>query len=68
MQKKYCQGGGEAGLDLLALLPSFPFVISSFFTQNKVGGGGRGMGGGTAFQLVLCLVYNNDPDLNKYPT
>ena len=66
MQKKYCQRGGEVGLDLLALLPSFPFVISSFFTQNKVGGGG--MGGGTAFQLALCLFYNNDPDLNKYPT
>ena len=58
-------GGGGDGLDLLALLPSFPFVISSFFTQNKVGG--RGRPPGSAIQLVLCLFYNADPDLNKYP-
>ena len=30
---------GGRGLDLLALLAFFPSVISSFFTQNKGGGG-----------------------------
>ena len=33
-------GDDTTGLDLLALLAIFPSVISSFFTQNKVGGGG----------------------------
>ena len=31
---------GEGGLDLLAMAAIFPSVISSFFTQNKGGGGG----------------------------
>ena len=30
---------GGPGLDLLALSAIFPSVISSFFTQNKGGGG-----------------------------
>ena len=34
-------GGGAVGLDLLALSAIFPSVISSFFTQNKGGGGAR---------------------------
>ena len=36
------RGGGVGvgtGFDLLALLAIFPLVISSFFTQNKGGGG-----------------------------
>ena len=33
-------GGGGENLDLLALLPSFPSVISSLFIQNKGGGAG----------------------------
>ena len=33
--------GGGGGLDLLALSAIFPSVISSFFTQNKGGGGGQ---------------------------
>ena len=32
--------GGGSSLDLLALSPIFPSVISSFFTQNKGWGGG----------------------------
>ena len=32
-------GGGGDGLDLLALPAIFPSVISSFFAQNKGGGG-----------------------------
>ena len=32
-------GGGGGGLDLLALPAIFPSVVSSFFTQNKGGGG-----------------------------
>ena len=32
---------GEGGLDLLAMAAIFPSVISSFFTQNKGGGGPR---------------------------
>ena len=35
-------GGGGAGLDLLALSAIFPSVISSFFTQNRGGGGPPG--------------------------
>ena len=33
-------GGRGGGLDLLAMAAIFPSVISSFFTQNKGGGGG----------------------------
>ena len=32
-------GGGGGGLDLLAMAAIFPSAISSFFTQNKGGGG-----------------------------
>ena len=31
------EGRGGSGLDSLALLPFFPSVISSFFTENKGG-------------------------------
>ena len=37
-------GRGVAGLDLLAMAAIFPSVISSFFTQNR-GGGGAGSPG-----------------------
>ena len=33
--------GRGGGLDLLAMVAIFPSVISSFFTQNKGGGGVR---------------------------
>ena len=38
------RGGGGGGLDLLAMAAIFLSVISSFFTQNRGGGGAGPLG------------------------
>ena len=46
-----------AGLDLLAMAAIFPSVISSFFTQNK-GGGGAALGPSPRSSTGTCIIQN----------
>ena len=46
-------GGGEGGLDLLALLAFLTSVISSFLTQNKGGGGAPPLDPPLAYTILV---------------